>query len=123
MLYKRMNRSPGDGTKACTSAGLFLLMSVLSKALLTLVRCHFVFLSFLSARHMNVLIFFPHLTGRLKFLFQVFQIGINRGLNRWILIHFLHFFQLRSRAFLVACVHQRNTQEESPLNVIGVNFK
>ena len=35
-------------------------MSVLSEALLTLVRSHLVFLSFLSARHMNVLIFFPH---------------------------------------------------------------
>jgi hypothetical protein len=35
-------------------AGLLLLMSVLSKALLTLMRGHFVLLSFLSARHMNV---------------------------------------------------------------------
>jgi hypothetical protein len=32
-------------------AGLFLLMSVLSKTLLTLVRCHFVLLSFLTAWH------------------------------------------------------------------------
>ncbi len=32
-------------------------MSVLSKALLALVGCHFVFLSFLSARHINVLNF------------------------------------------------------------------
>ncbi len=41
-------------------AELFLLVSVLSKPLLTLVRSHFVFLSFLSARHINVLIlFFP----------------------------------------------------------------
>jgi hypothetical protein len=32
-------------------------MSVFSKALLTLVRCHFVLLSFLSARHSNV--FYP----------------------------------------------------------------
>jgi len=35
-------------------------VSVLSEALFTLVRSHFVFLSFLSARHMNVLILFPH---------------------------------------------------------------
>src|SRR5687768_17542475 len=34
-------------------------MSVLSKALLTLVRSHFVLLSFFSARHINVLNCFP----------------------------------------------------------------
>ena len=53
--------------------GLFLLMSVLSKALLTLVRSHFVFLSFFSARHMNVLICFPFLTGGLKVYFKSFR--------------------------------------------------
>lgn len=37
-----------------TPAGLLLLMSVLSETLFTLMRCHFVFFSFLSARHMNV---------------------------------------------------------------------
>jgi hypothetical protein len=41
----------------CTrgSKKLFLLMSVLSETLLTLVRSHFVLLSFLSAWHSNVL--------------------------------------------------------------------
>jgi len=36
---------------------LLLLVSVFPKTLFTLVRGHFVLLSFLSARHMNVLIF------------------------------------------------------------------
>lgn len=43
------------------SLKLFLLVSVLPEALLTLVRCHFVLLSFLSARHMNILRFVPAL--------------------------------------------------------------
>jgi hypothetical protein len=42
--------------------GLLLLMSVLSETLLTLVRCHFVLLSFLTAWH-NKLFKFPGLPG------------------------------------------------------------
>ncbi len=66
MLYKRCEqKSPDAGlplppvSNAALGrlfAVLFLLVSVLSKALLTLVRSHLVFLSFFSARHMNVLI-------------------------------------------------------------------
>ena len=53
---------------------LLLLMSVLSEALLTLVRCHFVLLSFLSAWHSNVDLFLlPVLPGLFR---QEFQGGI-----------------------------------------------
>ena len=39
--------------------GLLLLVSVLSQTLLTLVRCHFVLLSFLTAWHSSVFVFSP----------------------------------------------------------------
>jgi hypothetical protein len=59
MLYKRVNRRVPKPGLSPLLQGLFLLMSVLPKALLPLVRGHFVLLSFFSARHMNVLICFP----------------------------------------------------------------
>ena len=49
---------------------LFLLVSVLSEALLTLVRSHLVFLSFLSARHINVLIVLSALRGMIIVYFK-----------------------------------------------------
>ena len=45
-------------------------MSVLSEALLTLVRSHLVFLSFLSARHINVLIVLSALRGMIIVYFK-----------------------------------------------------
>ena len=48
-------------------------MPVLSKSLLTLVRRHFVFLSFLSARHMNVLICSPLSYGMVIVYFKSFR--------------------------------------------------
>ena len=43
---------------------LLLLMSVLPQALFTLVGCHFVLLSFLSAWHKMILVFVPFLTEK-----------------------------------------------------------
>ena len=57
MLYKRVNRMQRAGPACPYAHRLFFLMSVLPEALFTLVRSHFVFLSFFSARHINVLIF------------------------------------------------------------------
>jgi hypothetical protein len=75
MLYKRLNRESLriSGAQPCILQGLFLLMPVLSKSLLTLVRRHFVFLSFLSARHMNVLICSPLSYGMVIVYFKSFR--------------------------------------------------
>ena len=69
MKYKRMNRNCSAYAELTAFAELFFLMSVLSKALFTLMRCHFVLLSFLSARHSNVLKFSPARAGFVKCLF------------------------------------------------------
>lgn len=74
MFYKRLNRKVPHAGLTHNCDGLFLLMSVLSEALLTLVRGHFVLLSFLSARHMNVLVFcFPASHGIVEVYFKSFR--------------------------------------------------
>jgi hypothetical protein len=60
---------------------LLLLMSVFSKTLLTLVRCHFVLLSFLTAWHSSFLICISNCRRRVKQLFQILQIRISCRMN------------------------------------------
>ena len=67
MLYTHVNSCRDRAY--LISYRLFLLVSVLPEALLTLVRSHLVFLSFLSARHMNVLIVLSALRGMIFNLF------------------------------------------------------
>jgi hypothetical protein len=59
MEYSQIKRKVRPYRTYPASAGLFLLMSVFSKTLLTLVRCHFVLLSFLTAWHSVIEFFAP----------------------------------------------------------------
>ncbi len=70
MLYKRLNRKKSRSNGTTCASRLFFLMSVLPETLFTLVRSHFVLLSFLSARHINVLIFISLSRGWFEFYFK-----------------------------------------------------
>jgi hypothetical protein len=63
MEYSLITEKSGRAERYPEYTGLFLLMSVLSETLLTLVRRHFVLLSFLTAWH-SLLIFAPLIKRR-----------------------------------------------------------